>query len=92
MAATANAENLRQYKIRFFLFPGQILAFASFPNMIRKVKNQYPNFKSITGRCFALLNILIWIVRSILSLNYKKFNQKLYSNNLYIVDITCHFL
>ena len=45
------------------------------------------NFKQITWQCFTLLNILIWIVRSILSTNSKHFRQNFYSNNLYIVDI-----
>ena len=38
MTATANAENLRQYEIRFSLVAEQILAFASHPNMVIKVK------------------------------------------------------
>ena len=45
--------------------------------------------------CFTLWNILIsviWMVRSILYLNSKQLHQKLYSESLYIVDITCHFL
>ena len=45
MTATTNAENLRQYKIRFSLIAKQILAFASHPNMVREVKNLSPNFK-----------------------------------------------
>ena len=47
MKATKNAENLRQYKIRFSLIAEQILAFASKHNMARKVKNLLPNFKQI---------------------------------------------
>ena len=47
MKATKNAENLRQYKIRFSLIAEQILAFASKHNMVREVKNQFPNFKQI---------------------------------------------
>ena len=47
MKATTNAENLRQYKIRFSLIAEQILAFASKHNMARKVKNLLPNFKQI---------------------------------------------
>ena len=47
MTATTNAENLRQYKIRFSLIVLQILAFASSPNMVIKVKNLSPNFKQI---------------------------------------------
>ena len=34
---STNAENLRQYKIRFTLILEQILAFVSRPNMIREV-------------------------------------------------------
>ena len=78
MTAATNAENLRQYKIRFLLIAEQILAFASHPNMARKVKNMPPNFKQIVWACFTLLNIFIWIVRSILLLNSKQFHQKLY--------------
>ena len=48
MKATTNAENLRQYKIRFSLIAEQILAFASKHNMARKVKNLLPN--SVTMR------------------------------------------
>ena len=47
MTATTNAENLRQYKIRFSLIAEQILAFASSPNMVREVKDLSPNFKQI---------------------------------------------
>ena len=45
MIATANAENLRQYKIQFSLVVEQILAFLPHSNMVRGVKNQSPNFK-----------------------------------------------
>ena len=37
MTAATNAENLRQYKIRFSLILEQILAFVSRPNKIREV-------------------------------------------------------
>ena len=47
MTETANAKNLQQYKIRFFLIVEQILAFDSHPNMIREVKNLPPNFKQV---------------------------------------------
>ena len=43
----ANTENLRQYKIRFSLVAEQILALASYPDMVREVKNLSPNFKQI---------------------------------------------
>ena len=48
MKATANAENLRQYKIRFSLILEQILAFASIPNMFREVKNLSSDVKQIS--------------------------------------------
>ena len=47
MTATTNAENLRQYKIRFSLIAEQILVFASHPNIVREVKNMTPNSKHI---------------------------------------------
>ena len=94
MTEATNAENLRQY--RFYdnldLIVEQILAFASVSNMVREVKNLSPNFKKIAWRCFRLLNIFIEIVRFILSLNAKQCHQKLYSNGLDRIDITCHFL
>ena len=37
MTTTTNAENLRQYKIRFFLIAEQILVFASHLNIVREV-------------------------------------------------------
>ena len=48
MTATTNAENIRPHKIRFILITEQILAFASHPNMVREVKNPFPNSKQIT--------------------------------------------
>ena len=68
------------------------MAFASHPNMVREVKNLPPNFMQIAWRCFTLLNIFIWIVRSILSLNSNQFHQKLYLDTLHVVDISWHFL
>ena len=47
MTGTTKAEKLRQYKIRFSLIAEQILAFVSYPNMIREVKNLPPNFKKM---------------------------------------------
>ena len=41
-----NAEKL-QYKIKFSLIAEQILAFPSFPNIVREVYNLSPNFKHI---------------------------------------------
>ena len=77
MAATRNAENLREYKIRFSLIVEEILAFASGPNMVRELKRMSPNFKEIVWQSFTLLNICVWIGRSILSLNSKQFHKKL---------------
>ena len=68
----------------FLLIVEQILTFASSPSMVWEVKILSTNFKQITYRYFTLLNILIWVVRSILSLNSKQFHQKLYSDSLYI--------
>ena len=92
MTATPNAENLRENKIRFSLILEKILAFTSSSSMVLDVKNLSPNFKQTVWRCFTLLDILIWIIRSILSLNSKQNQQKLCSDSFYIVDITCHFL
>ena len=75
MRATRNAENLRQYKIRFPLIEAQILDFPSSLNMVREVKNLSPNFKQTVLLCFTLLNVLIKIVRSILSINSEQFHQ-----------------
>ena len=52
MKATTNTElryydNLRQSKIRFFLILDQILAFTSYPNMVREVQNLSRNIKEI---------------------------------------------
>ena len=52
---TTNAENLRQYEIRFSLIVEQILAFASSTNLVREVKNLLPN--CITN-CITLFNII----------------------------------
>ena len=47
MTAITTAENLRQFKIRFFFILEQILNFASSPNMIEEAKNLSSNFKQI---------------------------------------------
>ena len=47
MTATENAENLRQYKIRFSLIVEQMLAFASSSIVVREVKILSSNFKQI---------------------------------------------
>ena len=75
MTATTNAENLQQYSSRFSLIAKQVLAFGSHHNMVRELKKFPPNFKQIVLRCLTLLNIFIWIVRSILSLNSEQFHQ-----------------
>ena len=92
MIVITNTENLRQCKVRFSLIVEQILAFAASTNLIREVKNNSPNFKQITWRCFELLNVLIGIERTILSLNFKQFRQTLHSDSLVVVNITCYFL
>ena len=43
MATKTNAENLRQYKNRFFLIVEQILVFALSGNLVGTVKNFSPN-------------------------------------------------
>ena len=40
-------EKLRKYKIRFFLFVEQILAFALYTNLFNLVKNVLSDFKQI---------------------------------------------
>ena len=94
MTAIANAENLWQYKRRFYSIAEQILAFVWSPNVARELTNLYYNFKQTEWQYFTLSNIIIWLVRSILTLNSKQFHQKIawYSHSLYIVDITCHYL
>ena len=47
MATTTNAENLQQYKSRFYLIVEQIPAFPFSTNLIRKVENLSPNVKRI---------------------------------------------
>ena len=64
-----------------------MLPFVLSTNLVRVVKNKSPNFKQIVSRCFELLNILIWIDRSILSQNFKQSHKILYSNSLCVVDI-----
>ena len=78
MTATANAENLRQYKISFSLILEQILAFASSPNMFREIQNLSPHFQTNCVMMFYVIEFLVWIVASILSLNSKQFHKKLY--------------
>ena len=67
----SNHQKLTTIKIRFSLFLEKILVFASNPNMAREVKDLSPNLKQNAWRYFTLLNILIWMVRSIFSLNFK---------------------
>ena len=47
MSATANVENLQQYKVRFSLITEKVRAFALHPNIASEVKNLSPNFKQI---------------------------------------------
>ena len=68
-------KNLQQYKSRFSVIAEVILAFASSTTLVREAKNKSPAFKDIDRQCFELLNVLIWINRSILLLNSKQFHQ-----------------
>ena len=61
-------ETYGKYKIRFSLIIELTLPFGSSLDMVRKVKNLSANFKHIASQYFTLLNILICIVRYILSL------------------------
>ena len=87
--ATINAENLRQYKLRFCLTVEQILAFASHTNTVREVKNLSPNFKQIAWLCFILSNIFIWIIRSVLPLTLNSFTKLLWYNKFTRHDQVC---
>ena len=69
MRATANARNLRKYKIRFSLIAEQILDFTSSPNMVREVKNLQA--KSVT--MFYVIKYS-HLGRSILLKNSKQFH------------------
>ena len=62
-----------------------------YPKMVRKVKICL-QILNIAWRCFMLLKILIRIVGSIVLLNSQQIHQKLYSDSLYVTDITCCFL
>ena len=55
MTAPINAESFRQYRIRFSLIVEQILAFTSSPNMVREVKNLYPNLKLLLDHLLFML-------------------------------------
>ena len=91
MTTITNNENLRQYKNIFSLIVEQILACASSTNFFREVKNKFPSFNQIAWPCLELLNVLIWIGRSTLRLNFKKFPKTLYSYGLCKVDINYYF-
>ena len=73
METKTNAENLWQYKNKFSFIVVHILAFASSTNLVGEVKNMFLNFKQVVFQSFLLLNLLIEIGRSILSLNFKQF-------------------
>ena len=47
MTIITNARNIRQCKSRFSFIIGHMLAFTSSTNLVREVKNLYPNFKRI---------------------------------------------
>ena len=55
MTASTNAENLRQYKIRFSLISEQLLAFASSPNMVREVKKSVTKFETYCMTMFYVI-------------------------------------
>ena len=76
MTAVSYAENLGQQKGKFSMIVVKILAFAWSSNIIAGVKNLSPNFKEIAWQCFTLSNVIIQIVRSILSVNFKQLDQK----------------
>ena len=69
----------------------QILAFNSSPNMIRKVK-KLSNFQTNCITMFFIIKYSFGKLRPIFTLNSKHFYLKLYSDNLYIVVVTCNFL
>ena len=92
MTTITNNENLRQYKNIFSLIVEQILGCASSTNLFREVKNKFPNFNQIAWPCLELLNFLIWIGRSNLRLNFKKFPKTLYLYGLCKVDMNYYFL
>ena len=71
-----NTKTLRHYISKFSLIVELTLPFASSLNMIREVKIMSPNFKWITSLGFTSLNILILIVRCVISLNFKQLQQK----------------
>ena len=54
MTATANIQNLQQYKSKFRLIVDQILTFPSSTNLVKKAQNLPPNFKRIAQRCLKL--------------------------------------
>ena len=85
-------QTLRQYKIRFSLIAGQILAFASHPNMVREVKKYVSKFQANCVTRFHVIEHFHLDCQIHFSLNSKEFYQKLYSNSLNIVDTTCHSL
>ena len=51
------------------------MAFALSANLVREGKNMSPNFKKIVRQRLKLLNILIRIVKSILSPSFKQFHS-----------------
>ena len=69
-----------QHKSRLSLIIEQILSFTSNSNMVREGKNLSLNFKQCVWWCFTLLDILIRIVRSILTQSStKNYTQLVYS-------------
>ena len=70
MTTTTNAENLRQCKSRFSLIVEQILVLAASINLVREVKNLFPDSNRLAQRCFTLKITLIGIERFLLSENF----------------------
>ena len=77
-----------QYKTRFSVIVEEALDFITNLDMVREGKMS-PNFKKIAWCCFTLLNILICVIRS---LNSKQFRQKLCSKYIVYSWYTLPFL
>ena len=55
MTVTKNAENFRQYKIRFSLIVEQILIFASSSNMVTDVEK---SFSKLQTNCVTMFHVI----------------------------------
>ena len=58
----------------------------------QRSKKHVAKFQANCVTIFYVIEFLIQIVKSILSLNSKQFPPKFYSNSFSIADITCQFL